>query len=187
MIMMQNKPKLTVALAVFWIVFWGACQPKGARIGERGKSMTKISSTTPTVVYTISDKVKPIIKTEKEWRAELTPEEFRILRQKGTEPAFTGKYWDNKQQGMYYCAACKQPLFDSKTKFKSGTGWPSFYEPIRENYIKEYHDNSYGMMRTEVTCGRCDGHLGHVFDDGPQPTGLRYCINSVSLGFAPTQ
>ncbi len=131
----------------------------------------------------VIDEIETITKTPTEWKAELTDEEFRVLREKGTERAFTGKYWDNKKKGTYTCAGCQLPLFDSDTKFKSGTGWPSFYQPIKANYVKEYVDNTYGMKRTEVTCGRCDGHLGHVFDDGPRPTGLRYCINSVSLGF----
>ncbi len=133
-----------------------------------------------------SNGLEKIVKSSDEWKKILTPEQFRILRNKGTERAFTGKYWDNKLKGMYHCAACKLPLFESGTKFKSGTGWPSFYQPVLSNHITEYRDATLGMVRVEVTCGRCDGHLGHVFDDGPKPTGLRYCINSESLNFERT-
>ncbi len=121
--------------------------------------------------------------SESEWKSRLTPEEFEVLRQKGTERAFTGKFWNNKKEGVYTCAGCQLPLFDSSTKFRSGTGWPSFYEPINEINVAEEKDTSYGMTRIEVLCARCDGHLGHVFPDGPKPTNLRYCINSVSLNF----
>ncbi|HNP16871.1 MAG TPA: peptide-methionine (R)-S-oxide reductase MsrB [Fulvivirga sp.] len=124
-----------------------------------------------------------IVKTEEEWKKILTPEAYNVLREKGTETAFTGKYWDNHEQGTYYCAACHLKLFSSKTKFKSGTGWPSFYEPINEENIAINKDTTFGMVREEVVCARCGGHLGHVFDDGPEPTGLRYCLNSVSLSF----
>lgn len=129
------------------------------------------------------EKLEPVEKSESEWKAELTDEEYRILRKKGTERAFTGDLLKNKKQGVYTCAACGLPLFDSSSKFESGTGWPSFYEPFREEHVAEEDDRSYGMVRTEVLCGRCGGHLGHVFPDGPDPTGLRYCINSVSLDF----
>ena len=124
-----------------------------------------------------------VVKTEEEWKQQLTPEQFDILRNKGTEYAFTGEYWDNKETGTYYCAGCHNPLFDSETKFKSGTGWPSFYTFIGDTNVVEELDTSYGWNRTEVLCGRCGGHLGHVFEDGPAPTGLRYCINSASLSF----
>lgn len=124
-----------------------------------------------------------IQKTESEWKEELSDEEYRILREKGTERAFTGKYWDNKESGTYICAACELPLFESETKFKSGTGWPSFYGIVNDDNVLEQRDTSLGMVRREVVCGRCGGHLGHVFEDGPEPTGLRYCVNSASLDF----
>ena len=122
-----------------------------------------------------------INKSESEWQKELTPEQFCVLRKAGTEPAFTGKYYQTKDPGMYVCAGCGQPLFSSETKYESGTGWPSFYEPVEEAAVNELTDNTYGMRRTEVRCSRCDGHLGHVFPDGPGPTGMRYCMNSAAL------
>lgn len=124
-------------------------------------------------------------KTDAEWQAELSPEQYRILRKKGTEPAFTGKYWDNKEEGVYYCAGCGTPLFESDTKYESGCGWPSFYQPADQSNIETTEDRSFGMRRTEVLCAACGGHLGHVFPDGPKPTGLRYCINSAALDFEP--
>jgi peptide-methionine (R)-S-oxide reductase len=130
--------------------------------------------------FPVNEKIE---KTDEEWKKELTPEQYRILRQKGTERAFTGKYWDNHQPGKYYCAACGLHLFDSETKFESGCGWPSFFAPAEQIMISEQMDYSYGMIRREVLCARCGGHLGHVFEDGPKPTGLRYCINSESLKF----
>lgn len=129
--------------------------------------------------------IEPMQKTDEEWAAELNEIEFYVLRQQGTERSFTGDLWDNKASGVYTCRACGLPLFSSKTKYRSGTGWPSFYEPIHENYIAENVDNRHGMRRVEVHCARCGGHQGHVFPDGPQPTGLRYCINSVSMDFVP--
>lgn len=122
-------------------------------------------------------------KSEEEWKKVLTKDQFCVLREKATEPAFSGKYHDNKEKGMYVCAACKQELFNSDTKYDSGSGWPSFWDAIEKSRVSEKPDNSYGMKRVEVVCSRCGGHLGHIFEDGPKPTGLRYCINSAALEF----
>lgn len=135
--------------------------------------------------YDAAGKLIPVVKDDTEWRKELNDLEYSVLREESTEGAFTGDLWNNHAAGTYICRGCGLPLFDSETKFESGTGWPSFYQPIKPEYVAEKGDGSYGMSRTEVECARCGGHLGHVFDDGPAPTHLRYCMNSVSMDFVP--
>jgi len=166
---------LIIGLASLWIKL----NPDDSTALAKVKNLSEPDSTNHNGVN-MDNKV---VKTDEEWKKELTPEEYRILREKGTERAFTGKYWDHHEIGTYICAACGTELFESNTKFDSGCGWPSYFEPIDSNRIIYNDDSSFGMKRTEVICAKCDGHLGHVFDDGPPPTGLRYCINSGSMKF----
>lgn len=137
----------------------------------------------------MADEIPPsgqkVVKSESEWRAKLTPEQYQIARGHGTEPAFTGPWLNNKEAGVYMCVCCGAPLFDASTKFESGTGWPSFFAPVSSQAVSKTEDRSFLMRRTEVRCAKCDAHLGHVFPDGPKPTGLRFCMNGTALGFEP--
>ena len=171
---MPNRNAVIAGLAVLaggFAYLWSNSGPRvtdagTAWAGEKGAKM-----------------IEKVVKTDAEWKKILTPMQYEVLRKAGTERAFTGEYWNNHEKGTYVCAACGLELFSSDTKFESGTGWPSFYAPISKSVVDEHSDFSLGMQRTEVLCARCGGHLGHVFPDGPRPTGLRYCMNSAALKF----
>ena len=163
----------------------GGSVPSKAVAGGKSPSQVLIDNSSPAGKKESSTGVPKVVKTDAEWRAILSPEAFAVTRREGTERPFTGKYEHNKADGLYRCICCDTALFDSKTKFDSGTGWPSFWQSISRQNVAESTDSSLGMERTAVSCRRCDAHLGHVFDDGPRPTGLRYCMNSVSLNFVP--
>ena len=181
---MKTAKYLLVVGVVFGVgLVLVACDRRAAATNDKPPATSQSAASPTTSPYNNVERTDKVVKTDAEWKKQLTAEQFNILREKGTERAFTGATWDNHEKGVYKCAACELELYSSDTKFESGTGWPSFWQPIANDRVTVANDDSHGMTRDEVLCARCGGHLGHVFPDGPKPTGLRYCMNSAAMKF----